>query len=225
MTTPRRPFGRERPGQLLATRLKVLAAEITETQRLSRGKMYFSDDAVIDLAISSGVVLALVQGSRPDPYRVELRTSASGDVPRRNELGVRCDCDDLGAEVCKHAVAALFALAQEISIEPEVLGRWADGTLDAGAEHDAAEYDDAEYDGDRGAPDERYLDRDRDQPTAGGDDEDALAEYLFARAELPRVPILSPITHPMIAHPIVRAALHQSLDVLTADPHITIGPR
>lgn len=205
MTTPRRPFGRERPGQLLATRLKILAAEITESQRLSRGKMYFSDDAVIDLEIRSGLVVALVQGSRSDPYRVELATTAAGDIPRRNELTVRCNCDDLGAEVCKHAVAALFALAQEISIDPEVLDRWADSTR-APTSAPVAPTAPA------GTSDEGRNDQPPEQHV------DVLADSLIAPAEFPRVPILPPLVHPMIAHRVVRAAMHQSLEVLVTDP-------
>jgi uncharacterized Zn finger protein len=127
VSVPRRPFGPDQPGRLQATMLKVLAAELSDGGRLARGKRLWADDAVIDLVIGHGAVTARVQGSRPVPYVVTLLTAAGRSVPGRREVTARCTCpdDDTGtALACKHAVAALFALAAEVSLDPDVLDRW-----------------------------------------------------------------------------------------------------
>jgi hypothetical protein len=127
MSTPRRPVGRDRPGRLAATRLKVLAAELTDPGRLARGKLLWSDDAVLDLEVSGGLIDARVQGSRPQPYTVLLHHGGPhADVPSRQRFAWECSCPDHDLrQACKHVVAALFAAAQEISIDLDVLQRWA----------------------------------------------------------------------------------------------------
>jgi hypothetical protein len=107
--------------------LKVLAAEMSDPGRLARGKRLRAEDAVVDLVIGHGAATAVVQGSRPDPYVVTLLTRAGRSVPSRREVTVRCTCPDddaVGSDACKHAVAALFALADEVSLDLDVLARW-----------------------------------------------------------------------------------------------------
>jgi uncharacterized Zn finger protein len=48
-------------------------------------------------------------------------------VPSKREVWIGCTCPDdsgSGSEACKHAVAALFALSDEVAIDPTVLERW-----------------------------------------------------------------------------------------------------
>lgn len=127
MSRPRTPFGHDQPGRLPATMIKVLAAEMSDPGRLSRGKRMWTENAVLDIVIGHGAVTAEVQGSRPLPYVVTLETRAGIGAPGRRDLSVRCTCPDddgAGHQGCKHAVAALFALSDEVAIEPEVLARW-----------------------------------------------------------------------------------------------------
>ena len=65
MSRPRKPFGSSHPGRLPATMVKVLAAEMSDPQRLRRGKQYAHDGSVTDIIIEPGLVTAEVQGSRP----------------------------------------------------------------------------------------------------------------------------------------------------------------
>jgi hypothetical protein len=130
MAVPRQPFGPDQPGRLTATMLKVLAAEMSDTARLSRGQRYHADRAVTDIEITAGLVRCEVQGARPDPYVVRLQVSGGQGTPLRSEVRVDCECPDADISMlraCKHAVAALFTLADEVSIEPEVLARWRSG--------------------------------------------------------------------------------------------------
>ena len=151
MTRPRRPFGADQPGRLQATMLKVLAAEMSDPGRLLRGKRLRADDAVVDLVIGHGAATAVVQGSRPDPYVVTLLTRAGKSVPTRRDLTVRCTCPDddaLGGGACKHAVAALFALADEVSLDLDALARWRQSEAFAasdpeGGDHETEEGHDA----------------------------------------------------------------------------------
>jgi uncharacterized Zn finger protein len=140
MSPPRRPFGVEQPGRLQATMLKVLAAEMSDPGRLARGKRLRAEDAVVDLVVGHGAATAVVQGSRPDPYVVTLLTRAGRSVPSRRDVTVRCTCPDddaVGSDACKHGVAALFALADEVSLDTDVLARWRQtATVDIDADRD-----------------------------------------------------------------------------------------
>ncbi len=131
MSRPRKPYGPNPPGRLHATMIKVLAAEMSDPGRLGRGKRYWADDAVIDLVIGHGVLTAEVQGSRAQPYVVTIRASEGDGVPSRRQVRVYCTCpDDEGPDsACKHAVATLFALSDEVAIDPDVVDRWR-GLLD-----------------------------------------------------------------------------------------------
>lgn len=127
MSRPRRPFGADQPGRLQSTMLKVLSAEMSDSGRFTRGKRLRADDAVVDLVIGHGAATAVVQGSRPEPYVVTLLTRPGRSVPSRRDVTVRCTCPDddgVGGVACKHGVAAMFALADEVSLDPDVLARW-----------------------------------------------------------------------------------------------------
>lgn len=129
MSRPRTPYGPKLAGRLQGTMIKVLAAEMSDQGRLSRGKQLWAEDAVIDIVVGHGAVTAEVQGSRPQPYIVTLRAAAGTGVPTRRELWVQCTCPDdtgTGADACKHAVAALFTISDEVTIEPELVDRWRD---------------------------------------------------------------------------------------------------
>jgi uncharacterized Zn finger protein len=110
--------------------IKVLAAELSDQGRLSRGKRYWAEDAVVDIVVGHGAVTAVIQGSRPDPYVVTIEATQGTGVPSKREVWITCTCPDDGVETeaCKHAVAALFALSDEVAIEPALVERWRTGS-------------------------------------------------------------------------------------------------
>lgn len=127
MSRPRKPYGPNPPGRLLGTMIKVLAAEMSDQGRLARGKRYWADDAVLDIVVGHGAVTAEIQGSRQQPYVVTIEADGGSGVPSKREVWSQCTCPDdtgTGADLCKHAVAACFALADEVTIEPELVDRW-----------------------------------------------------------------------------------------------------
>ncbi len=127
MSRPRKPYGPNPPGRLLGTMIKVLAAEMSDQGRLARGKRYWSDDAVVDIVVGHGAVTAEIQGSRPQPYVVTIEAAGGTGIPGRRDVWAQCTCPDdtgTGADLCKHAVAAFFALADEVSIDPDLVDRW-----------------------------------------------------------------------------------------------------
>jgi len=127
MSRPRRPYANP-PGRMPATMIKVLAAELSDQGRMARGKQYWADNAVVDIVIDESVVTAAIQGSRPEVYVVKLITKPGKGVPGKRELRIRCTCPDDGIyDACKHAVAAMFALSDEVAIEPELIDRWRGG--------------------------------------------------------------------------------------------------
>lgn len=153
MSRPRKPFGSSQPGRLPSTMMKVLAAEMSDPQRLRRGKQYAHDGAVLDILVDEGVVTCEVQGSRPTPYVVSLEVTRGDGMPLRRDVQVSCTCpddDNWNDLACKHAIAAMFTFATELLIEPELLDVWrgreahASGATDAteSADHGADELDD-----------------------------------------------------------------------------------
>ena len=127
---------------LVAVMFSTLAAEMADPERFRRGRTYVRQHAVDSIDVEPAVVHGEVQGSRPSPYHVTIRTrpvrratavAAMADdgttarpsmlVPRPDDLRITCDCPDWG-DPCKHAVAVLLALGDELAAEPELLARW-----------------------------------------------------------------------------------------------------
>lgn len=135
MSAPRRPIGRQHPGTIPATRLRVLGAEIADPVQLRYGKLLFADEAVVDIAAVDGAVVVMVQGSAPEAFRVELFNATAGAVPDRTRLSWRCSCDRGERVACKHVVAALLSVADQVALDPGLIDRWGDRT--ALADNDA----------------------------------------------------------------------------------------
>ena len=225
MSRPRKPYGPNPPGRLLATMIKVLAAESSDQGRLARGKRYWADDAVVDIVIGHGAVTAEVQGGRPEPYVVTLEAAGGSGIPSRRELWFRCTCPDdtgTGIEACKHAVAAMFALSDEIAIDPELVDRWRASAragrddvvtrlpIDRGTTHDT---DDDSHAGASGENDRAIAEvvELRPEPTLDG-----LAVLLRAPdgASAPDLPTPAPLEHPMLRSELLDDVLSDALDHL-----------
>lgn len=207
MSAPRRFFGRNPPGRLAGTMLRALAAEMSDPGRYSRGKQYARDGAVVDIAIEPGLARGQVQGTRFDPYVAMLyvqplpeddlaraRDSAVATallIPSRSEIAAECTCPDgdtsgAGA-LCKHALATMLVLADEVTIEPDGLLRWRSGiALDAPARVVAA------------------------APTI-----DVLATALRAPTPLPADPVVTPLVHRWSLDDTLADALDSALTALS----------
>ena len=94
MSRPRKPFGATHPGRLPATMMKVLAAEMSDPQRLRRGKQYAHDGSVTDIIVEPGIVTCEVQGSRSTPYIAQIEVTAGDGMPLRRDITARCTCPD-----------------------------------------------------------------------------------------------------------------------------------
>jgi hypothetical protein len=132
-------------GRLAASLLSVTVAGLADPQRFRRGKTYLADNAIARLELSEGVLLATVVGGRPDPYHVTItvetvnrpedlgqvpeRSHVAKLIPRADDLLFSCTCPDWD-DPCKHAVAALLALAGELGARPELLVTWRCGDAD-----------------------------------------------------------------------------------------------
>ncbi len=207
MSRPRTPFGADRPGLMAATTIRVLAAEMSDPGRFARGKRYFSDRAVTDIVVGHGVVTAEVLGSRREPYVVTIETRAGNGVPSRADVTVRCTCPDddgWGRSACKHAVAALLTLGDELTIEPELLPRWR--RSDTVETDDEPTDDEPEHEPEH-EPGHELMVTDREHPLA------ALLGFPDGAA-LPPVPDLDDAVHPRFPDPLVAAVLDDALDAL-----------
>lgn len=258
MSKPRRAFGSTRPGQLVATRLKVVAAELADPQRLNRGRRYARDGSVVDITVDELATAAVVVGSRSEPYLVELTVERGDGPPSRDELAPMCTCpdadpahhpiasspdaesdpdfdgaaptaigsarpgsspsstawrprlagstDDITAGVwCKHAIAALLVLADEIAIEPELLDRWRGADPDVPVDPERATSVAALHVRRSGHPVHaaRYEEDDHTETDAiestAPDVPDLLAEQLAvpAGASMPLIPAVEPLDRPL----------------------------
>lgn len=113
--------------------MKVLAAEMSDPGRLRRAKQYAKDGSVLDIVVEPGVVTCEVQGSRSTPYIASLEVTSGGGMPLRRDVHAVCTCpddDNWDDHACKHVLAAMFAFADELSIEPELLDVWRDNEID-----------------------------------------------------------------------------------------------
>jgi hypothetical protein len=107
--------------------MKVLAAEMSDPSRLRRGKQYAHDGSVLDIVVERGKVTCEIQGSRSLPYVATVAVTPGDGMPLRRDITATCTCpdDDNGdGSACKHVVATLFALADELLLEPELLDVW-----------------------------------------------------------------------------------------------------
>jgi uncharacterized Zn finger protein len=136
---PRRSYGPNPPGRLPAAMLRALAAELSDPGRFARAKSYARDGAVVDIEVDPGEARATIQGSRFEPYVATVFVAPSDDddsllglIPDRDEVMASCTCPDdgpYGGAFCKHALATLLTLADEVTIEPDVLARWRSGDV------------------------------------------------------------------------------------------------
>lgn len=222
MSRPRKPYGPNPPGRLLGTMIKVLAAEMSDQGRLARGKRYRADDAVVDIVVGHGAVTAEVQGSRPEPYVVTIESASGSGVPGKRDVWAQCTCPDdtgTGADLCKHAVAAFFALADEVSIEPELVDRWRRSARRARGDaavtelhpqHDDHDHDDHDHDGEDDGDGADVIElRPRLDP-----DLDAIAHLLRAPASPPEFPEVAELDHGPIRDRLLGDVLDDALDHL-----------
>jgi hypothetical protein len=140
VSRPRKPFGANHRGRLPATMMKVLAAEMSDPSRLRRGKQYAKDGSVLDIVIDPGTVTCEIQGSRSTPYIAVVTVTPGDGMPLRRDVGFTCTCpdnDNWDNHACKHVVATLFTLSDEMLLEPELLDLWRNRTSDVEETADA----------------------------------------------------------------------------------------
>ena len=205
MSRPRKPFGAQQPGRLPSTMMKVLAAEMSDPQRLRRGKQYAKDGSVLDIIIEPGMVTCEVQGSRSTPYIAALEVSMGDGMPLRRDVHAVCNCpddDNWDDHACKHVLAAMFTFADELLMEPELLDVWrgreiADDDLDGEGDgeepddhrdHDDREDDESDHETDDIPRRRRHLQLVRDGMEQGR------AERKQQAAERAREPLPDPLT-------------------------------
>jgi hypothetical protein len=120
----------EREARLLATLINVLVAGASDPTRLSKGRTYARQGAVVYVDVVPGLLTGEVQGNRSQAYTVEVSTdlvrhvnSVADLVPAREEVMFQCSCPDW-EDPCKHTVAVMSAFSEQVSHDPGVLLHW-----------------------------------------------------------------------------------------------------
>jgi hypothetical protein len=139
---PHRPIGANAKYGLASTMLRVTATELGDSGRSMRARRLQDDRAVLTLHVEHGTIVGTVQGSSSLPYSVRWRcrplsahvettrrTLAVDDparatrlIPAARDLTAVCDCPD-DVPACKHALAVLLELADDVSHDGSVLAR------------------------------------------------------------------------------------------------------
>ena len=181
--------------------MKVLAAEMSDPQRLRRGKQYVKNGSVLDIIIEPGTVTCEVQGSRSTPYVATIEVTRGSGMPLRRDVTKRCSCpddDNWDNYACKHVVAAMFTISDEFLLEPELLDLWRDHDANGSdLGDDFSDNDSSDHE-----PSQRHLTLVRSPPNNAADEvqgqfrrslgEDPLHELLKlpTGSQLPDVPRL-----------------------------------
>jgi len=142
--------GADPASRLVSTMVDVMVAELADQGRLRRGRTLAQQGAVGPLTVAPGMVSAVVQGSRPEPYVTTARVilvEASGGrlaslVPNKREVRFSCTCPDDDTP-CKHAIALMASFSERLAYDGSLFVRWRTGgeaLLDdpSGAAADAA---------------------------------------------------------------------------------------
>lgn len=92
--------------------------------RLTRGLEYFRQGRVEDLMYGKGIAKAFVKGSDKSSYEVGIyikKANSSGDImPTKEQISFECDCPDQ-AKPCKHIVAVLYSISNDLEQNPYIL--------------------------------------------------------------------------------------------------------
>jgi uncharacterized Zn finger protein len=180
----------DREARLVPTLLNVLVAGMCDPHRLSRGRSYVRQGAVMDIHVAAGELTGFVQGGRPVPYEVTVRvddaeqaSSPTQLVPTAREVRFDCTCPDWEAP-CKHGVAVMYEFADRVGRDPSLLATWR-GAAKAGAAERATIGSRARGDRPVAAP----------KPQLDDEVREALRRFLGDDVEVAR-PDISPLTAP-----------------------------
>lgn len=183
---------------MAGARLRLLATEISETSRVTRGRLAADDGAVVDLTVDDGEVIAVVVGAAGRPQTVRVVNAGIG-LESPWSVDTDCDCADTGEAACEHIVATLLTFADEVAADSSLLDRWS-ATARPGDLSSAPPTSDGAH--------EIVVDLD--------DDIDPLAGATAALGTIPNIPVLSTIEHPPIADAVLRSVLADALVALAA---------
>lgn len=159
--------------------LANLAIDLGDPGRMAKARRLYRSSAVSALDIEGGTAFASVADT-DGTFEVEVtvvQPLSPDQIPQPSDLELTCTCDD-AADVCRHGLATVLALAEEVEIDVRTLGRWVAFQLKD--ENETADVPVADHDHDffvgawRGTPAEPHLSRLR--PTEGSlvvDDVDA----------------------------------------------------
>lgn len=120
----------DREARLAPTLLNVLVAGMCDPSRLSRGRTYSRQGAVMDVRVEPGQLTGFVQGSSHIPYEVVAHVSLVAEVnainelvPTARELRFDCSCPDWESP-CKHAVAVMIEFSDRVGGDLHLLATW-----------------------------------------------------------------------------------------------------
>ncbi len=122
-------FGKATPGE----GLRNLVGARSEPNRFLRGAELADRGVVTAVEIRTGELRGSVTGSRRESYSVKITIQLTGStIGAGSPIRWSCTCPDWG-DPCKHAVAVMLVVSQQVDEEPELLGRFVGTNIDSDA--------------------------------------------------------------------------------------------
>jgi len=121
-----------------ARALANLAIELGDPGRMAKARRLYRSGAVSAVDFDKATAYASVTDSNGDIYEVELRVQtapANANAPGAEDISVTCSCDD-SAEACRHALATVLAIAEQVEINPRTLQDWTSSQAEDGSSSD-----------------------------------------------------------------------------------------
>lgn len=102
-----------------------LAIDMGDPGRMSKARRLHRSGSVSAIDIESGAAHATVTDSDGELYDVTITVVAppTQKLPTSSDVLATCTCDDSG-DACRHALAAVLGVAEEVEVDVRVIDRW-----------------------------------------------------------------------------------------------------
>lgn len=102
-----------------------LAIDMGDPGRMSKARRLHRSGSVGSIDIESGTAHATITDSDGELYDVTVTVVAppAQKLPTSSDVVAACTCDDTG-DACRHALAAVLGVAEEVEIDVRVIDRW-----------------------------------------------------------------------------------------------------
>ncbi len=102
-----------------------LAIDLGDPGRMAKARRLHRSNSVSAIDFESGEAHATVTDSDGELHDVTIKVVAppAQQLPAASDVLTECSCDDAG-DSCRHALAAVLGIAEEVEVDARVIDRW-----------------------------------------------------------------------------------------------------